>query len=50
MKNPPKDIFDESSNSLFSMLIKSFEKTENPVDKSLSSGLEKFKVDVTKEN
>ena len=30
--------------------LKSFEKTENPVDKNLSSGLEKFKVDVTKEN
>ena len=30
--------------------LKSFEKTENQVDKNLSSGLEKFKVDVTKEN
>ena len=30
--------------------LKSFEKTENPVDKNLSSGLEKFEVDVTKEN
>ena len=30
--------------------LKSFEKTENPIDKNLSSSLEKFKVDVTKEN
>jgi len=30
--------------------LKSFEKTENPVDKNLSTGLEKFDVDVTKEN
>ena len=30
--------------------LKSFEKTENTVDKNLSSGFEKFKVDVTKEN
>ena len=30
--------------------LKSFEKTENPKDKSVSSGLENFKVDITKEN
>ena len=30
--------------------LKSFEKKETSVDKNLSSGLEKFKIDVTKEN
>ena len=30
--------------------LKSFEKTENSGDKSISSGLEKFNIDVTKEN
>ena len=30
--------------------IKSFEDKENPVEGNFSSGLEKFKVDTTKEN
>ena len=30
--------------------LQSFEKEETSVDKNLSSGLEKFKIDVTKEN
>ena len=30
--------------------LKSFEKTENPTDENLSSGLKKFNVDITKEN
>ena len=30
--------------------LQSFEKKETNVDKNFSSGLEKFKVDVTKEN
>ena len=30
--------------------LKSFEKTENSADKSISSRLEKFNIDVTKEN
>ena len=30
--------------------LQSFEKKEASVDKNLSSGLEKFKIDVTKEN
>ena len=30
--------------------LQSFEKKETSVDKNLSSGLEKFKIDVTKEN
>ena len=30
--------------------LKSFEKKESNIDKNFSSGLEKFKVDVTKEN
>ena len=30
--------------------LQSFEKKDNPVDEDFSSGLEKFKVDITKEN